>query len=653
MTGNGRAYHLQLLGGLRLSGHAGMLADERRARLPLLVLAYSAMAGPDGPTRDELMAFFWPEHNAERASHNLSQALYALRHEVGASDVIRGRQRLAVESSRLSFDVETFRDAFRAGDWAGVLASYGGPFLDGVSSRGVAPLSHWVESTRERLARQFAEAEERLTITQLRDGHIDAVLDRWRERAHHDPLNARAVMHTAHALLAAGRRSDALAVLKRHISTVREDPQGTPARAVSELLTRLDSNHAQDGFAREHAASHHRVEELCAKARGLSNGFRSVAMREALLATEQAIALAPTSAAAWSTRAAVLAMWSGVRTDADWWREPQHALERALALEPGAIEPSLWLAQVLVRRSEFERAMRLAASVSEAPGAPYMAALFHGLTLVSTGTEQAVAILVEQGMERLTYALCQHPQSAPVLEPLCELAIVRGDLAHATEWAAQLRRIRDAGGSDVRFPAVDVQSGWLALAKNDAPGAIAIAEAALADPSLPDHGYGDLFAASAHLLAGDARRRMHEFDAALAEYRAAGEAVRPLLGAWGRQLLAERAARRRATTFSMLRMWSHAESEMAQFRHATSSLAARQTGWLPGSNLASLAVDRAIHAAARDDFHRCSEWVRDAARRGWRNAAVFAGDPAFVGALEDRGVQEALAEMHRARRDNG
>lgn len=653
MTGNGRAYHLQVLGGLRLTGHERLLADERRARLPLLILTYTAMAGPDGPTREELMAFFWPEHDAERASHNLSQALYALRQDVGASELIRGRHRVSVDFGRLSYDIEAFREAYRAGDWASALASYGGPFLDGVSLRGIAPLSHWVEATRERLARQCAEAEERLTIAELRDGRVDAVLERWRARATQDPLQARAVMHTAHALLAAGRKGEALEVLERHVATVREDVYGVPDQDVVAMLDRLGSHNVRDEGAYERHSPRHRVEELCARARGLSNGFQRAGMQEALWATEQAISLAPTSAVAWSTRGTVLAMWSGIRTDAQWWQEAKHALQRALTREPGALEATLWLAQLLVRRGEFDDAIRLVESASGAIGAPYMAALFHGLVLVSAGTENGADILVEQGVVYLKRAWSQHPQAESVLEPLCELAIARDDIENATEWAAQLRRLRNAGGGDVRFPAVDVQSGWLALAKNDLRAATAIARAALADRSVSEHGYGDLYLASAHLLAGDAERRMGEFDSALADYRAAGEAVRPLLGAWGRRDLAERAALRRATTFAMLRMWSQADCELQRFEEATAGLAPRQTAWLPGSNMACLAIHRAVAAAARDDFDGCAEWIRDAARRGWRNATMLVDDPAFAGALQNRGVQNALAGMSATTRDGG
>ena len=42
-----------------------------------------ACAGERGLTRDKLIAFFWPDADEERARRGLSQAVYALRQDLG------------------------------------------------------------------------------------------------------------------------------------------------------------------------------------------------------------------------------------------------------------------------------------------------------------------------------------------------------------------------------------------------------------------------------------------------------------------------------------------------------------------------------------------------------------------------------------------
>src|SRR5205823_4373322 len=236
---NVRMLHLKTFGGLSVSvdDAAGVGAAQQRKTLALLALL--AAAGKSGLARDKLVAYLWPDADAEHARGLLKQACYALRRDLHQPDLLLGATQLALNPAIITSDVQAFEDALERRDDAAAAELYAGPFLDGFYLSDAAEFERWVEAERRRLRQRAAEALERLATDAAAVGeHIDAAA-RWRRLAALDPLNSRVTLGLMHALAAAGDRAGALQAARVHESLLREDLGAAPDAAVVELTKRL------------------------------------------------------------------------------------------------------------------------------------------------------------------------------------------------------------------------------------------------------------------------------------------------------------------------------------------------------------------------------------------------------------------------------
>src|SRR6059058_2343474 len=123
--------HLKTFGGLSVSvdDAAGVGAAQQRKTLALLALL--AAAGKSGLARDKLVAYLWPDADAEHARGLLKQACYALRRDLHQPDLVLGTTQLVLNPAIIASDVQAFEDALERRDDAAAVALYAGPFLDG------------------------------------------------------------------------------------------------------------------------------------------------------------------------------------------------------------------------------------------------------------------------------------------------------------------------------------------------------------------------------------------------------------------------------------------------------------------------------------------------------------------------------------------
>src|SRR5438874_8756762 len=102
----------------------GTLTQRRR----LALLALLAVARNRGLSRDKILAYLWPESDAERARHGLDQVLYAQRHHLGVPDLFLGRKTLRLNRTVITADVWEFEDALENGMPEVAVRCYTGPF---------------------------------------------------------------------------------------------------------------------------------------------------------------------------------------------------------------------------------------------------------------------------------------------------------------------------------------------------------------------------------------------------------------------------------------------------------------------------------------------------------------------------------------------
>jgi serine/threonine-protein kinase len=218
---------LETLGGLILADDGGRHVVSQRRRLALLALL--AAAGERGITRDKLVAVLWPDSSSESARHALEQLLYALRHQL-AVPLVLGTDPLRLDRSVVTADLEEFGRRLAAGDLAGAVALYRGPFLDGFYLQGAPEFERWVERERTRLQTEHGRALRLLADQAEALGRHTAEIDYRRQVADTDPLDERPATDLVRALAASGDWVGATRAARAYAERVRgELPDVRPA----------------------------------------------------------------------------------------------------------------------------------------------------------------------------------------------------------------------------------------------------------------------------------------------------------------------------------------------------------------------------------------------------------------------------------------
>ena len=218
-------------GGLPVAGAAG---QPRR----VAILALLARADDRGVTRARLMSLLWPDVDDDRARRSLTQAIYALRHDIG-DEAIQGVQDLRLDFDRVSTDVRDLTLARSRDALEDAAAAYRGPFLDGFHVQGADEFDRWAETERRVLEAEYMSVVEQLALRAESRGDTAAAVRWWRQLSARDPLNARTTVALMRALAAAGDSSGAIQQARVHELLVEEALDLPPDREVIALAARL------------------------------------------------------------------------------------------------------------------------------------------------------------------------------------------------------------------------------------------------------------------------------------------------------------------------------------------------------------------------------------------------------------------------------
>jgi len=234
---------LRTFGGLTLARGSEDLtgAMTQRRRLALLVLL--AVAGPVGMSRDKLLAYLWPESDAERARHVLNQLLYAQRRQVGGDgeegELFLGRKTLRLNPAVIATDVGAFEEALAAGDPVAAAAQYTGPFLDGFFVKDAPEFERWVEEQRGRFALRAGEAMTAAARRAEAAGDALGAVSWWRRASATDPFDARLELGLVQAMVRAGDRPGALREAARYEARLRQELGVAPDPTFQQALGAL------------------------------------------------------------------------------------------------------------------------------------------------------------------------------------------------------------------------------------------------------------------------------------------------------------------------------------------------------------------------------------------------------------------------------
>jgi len=231
---------------LKLFGSPSLVAADgvpvagpaaQRHRLGLLALL--ALAPGHVSSRDRVMAYLWPESDAERARALLNQAVYQLRKVLGEDAIVSIGDELRLETGQVDVDVVRFEEMLEGGDTASGVPLYRGPLMDGFHLGGGPPFDEWLDRERSRLARTYAGALESLADAAQEAGDHKGAMTWWQARASHDPYDSRVALRLMQAMSAGGNPAGALRHATRHARLLREEFGIAAPIELTELQERL------------------------------------------------------------------------------------------------------------------------------------------------------------------------------------------------------------------------------------------------------------------------------------------------------------------------------------------------------------------------------------------------------------------------------
>src|SRR5262245_44915970 len=231
--------HLRILGPLDVCDEQGrsvdaVLAQPRR----LALLAFLTVASRNGfVRRDQALAMFWPERDAEHARAALNRAIYYLRQALGDDAVVsRGLDELAVPADQLWCDAVAVQSALVAARYDDAVGLYRGELLEGFFASGAAGFERWVEDERRRLASDVSRAAWSLADDAERVGH-HAVAARWCQWAvDRSPLDEVGVQRLITALDRSGDRAGAVIAYDRLAHRLATDLELRPSPETRALI---------------------------------------------------------------------------------------------------------------------------------------------------------------------------------------------------------------------------------------------------------------------------------------------------------------------------------------------------------------------------------------------------------------------------------
>ncbi|MBK8003304.1 MAG: winged helix-turn-helix domain-containing protein [Gemmatimonadetes bacterium] len=219
---------LKTFGGLAIRRNGAPVEGAGAQRRRLALLALLAEAGERGVSRERLLGLLWPDSDLERGRKNLAQAVYALRRDLGADELITGTADLRLNTDHISSDLHDFRRAAAEGRLEDAVALYEGPFLDGVYLDEAPEFDRWAEQERNVLAHEYVAALEQLAKRATQAGDHRTAVGHWRKLANADPLNAQVAAGLMQALAAAGDRAAALQHYRVYEMLLRQELEIEP-----------------------------------------------------------------------------------------------------------------------------------------------------------------------------------------------------------------------------------------------------------------------------------------------------------------------------------------------------------------------------------------------------------------------------------------
>jgi TolB-like protein/DNA-binding SARP family transcriptional activator/Flp pilus assembly protein TadD len=204
-------FHLRLFGSPSVEREDGTLLTGRvtqRHRIALLALL--ALSPDQRSNRDKLIAYLWPESDAERGRNLLNVSTYVLRTALGENALLSAGDELRLKPEVVRSDAAEFQAALERGDHARAVALYRAALLEGFFLGDAPEFEQWADRERERLSESYRKALEALAEKAEAARNYSKAAEWWKVRAVQDPYDSRVAVRLMNALETAGNRAGAL-----------------------------------------------------------------------------------------------------------------------------------------------------------------------------------------------------------------------------------------------------------------------------------------------------------------------------------------------------------------------------------------------------------------------------------------------------------
>ena len=230
---------IKLFGGASVETEGGPISGRAAQRHRVALLALLATTRRLYRSRDQLIAFLWPDADAERGRKLLSDSIYRLNQALGNDAVTGTGEDVRLDRDQVGSDVADFESAIDARDWQQAADLYTGPFLDGFVLPNAGEFDQWMEAERAQYARLAAKAIEALAVEARTEGRLAEAVEIWQRLAGLVPDDSRVAMELMRALEASGNRAGAIRHARIHASLLREALGVEPDRAVQDLADQI------------------------------------------------------------------------------------------------------------------------------------------------------------------------------------------------------------------------------------------------------------------------------------------------------------------------------------------------------------------------------------------------------------------------------
>ncbi len=234
--------HLRLLGSPGLADGTGAPVPGLGPGKPLAMLSY--LVFQKSARRDELIALLWGDVAESKARNAFRQTLHRLRAAVG-EEMLSSEQDLVIlrGKDRIWCDAIAFQKAVAAGDVERAVELYRGRLLEGMELNEEG-FSDWLGDQRRRFEAMYERALARAAETALQAGDWEHAVERAQTLTAVAPHDGDAAVLEATALLAGGRRAEAVTALTVYARRMETELGTRPSEAARSMLQAILSSPA-------------------------------------------------------------------------------------------------------------------------------------------------------------------------------------------------------------------------------------------------------------------------------------------------------------------------------------------------------------------------------------------------------------------------